>query len=138
MIIYTPKFLLLLILIAGKKMKISELFLDKDFYRGGAPVMEVDVVKGLKAIEELKVEMLKAQWTFQQGTVNGSETETIQGLADIVALSYLLTRRMGFDFSKLDRTLLQRLEEWKSNDTMKLETQWGDLSLLISYLAPEE
>ena len=101
-------------------------------------MIEVDVVKALKAIEELKVEMLKAQWTFQQGTVNGSEPEMLQGLADVVALSYLLTRRLGFDFSKLDRTLLQRLEDWKTNDKIKLETQWGDLSLLISYLAPEE
>lgn len=101
-------------------------------------MIEVDVVKSLKAIEELKVEMLKAQWTFQQGTVNGSEPEMLQGLADVVALSYLLTRRLGFDFSKLDRTLLQRLEDWKTNDKIKLETQWGDLSLLISYLAPEE
>lgn len=101
-------------------------------------MIEVDVVKSLKAIEELKVDMLKAQWTFQQGTINGSETEMLQGLADVVALSYLLTRRMGFDFSKLDRTLLQRLEDWKSDDKAKLETQWGDIGLLISYLAPEE
>lgn len=101
-------------------------------------MVEVDFVRGLKAIEELKVELLKAQWTFQQGTVNGSEAEMLQGLADVVALSYLLTRRIGFDFSKLDRTLLQRLEEWKINDKLRLETQWGDISLLLSYLAPEE
>jgi hypothetical protein len=105
---------------------------------GGPPVVEVDVVKGLKAIEELKVELLKAQCTFQQGTVSGSDAEMIQGLADMVSISYLLTRRMGFDFSKLDRSLMQRLEEWKTQDKVKLETQWGDVSLLISYLAPEE
>ena len=101
-------------------------------------MVEVDVVKGLKAIEELKVELLKAQYTFQQGTVSGSDTEMIQGLADLVAISYLLTRRMGFDFSKLDRSLMQRLEEWKTQNKLKLETQWGDVSLLLSYLAPEE
>lgn len=99
---------------------------------------EVDVVKGLKAIEEIKVEMLKAQWAFQEGSLRGSEGEMLQGLADLVALSYLLTRRMGFDFSKLDRTLLQRLEEWKIDDHHKLETQWGDINLLLSYLAPED
>lgn len=101
-------------------------------------MVEVDVVKGLKAIEEIKVEMLKAQWTMQEGSLRGSEGEMLQGLADMVALSYLLTRRMGFDFSKLDRTLLQRLEEWKIEDHHKIETQWGDLSLLLSYLVPEE
>ncbi|HHY28386.1 MAG TPA: hypothetical protein GX523_16920 [Desulfitobacterium dehalogenans] len=105
---------------------------------GGAPVVEVDIVKGLKAIEEIKVEMLKAQWAMQEGSLRGSEEEILQSLADLVALSYLLTRRMGFDFSKLDRTLLQRLEEWKVEDHHKVETQWGDISLLLSYLAPEE
>lgn len=101
-------------------------------------MVEVDVVKGLKAIEEIKVEMLKAQWELQEGSLRGSEGEMLQGLADLVALSYLLTRRMGFDFSKLDRTLLQRLEEWKADDHHKLETQWGDISLLLSYLVPED
>lgn len=101
-------------------------------------MVEVDVVKGLKAIEELKVDMLRAQWEIQDGSVKGAEEQMLKGLADLVALSYLLTRRMGLDFSKLDRTLLQRLEEWKEEDRHKLETQWGDLSLLLSYLVPEE
>ena len=101
-------------------------------------MVEVDVVKGLKAIEEIKVEMLKALWELQDGSMRGSESEMLQGLGDLVALSYLLTRRMGFDFSKLDRTLLQRLEEWKEEDHHKLESQWGDVSLLLSYLVPED
>lgn len=100
--------------------------------------MEVDVVKGLKAIEELKVAILKAQWIYQEGSLKGLEGDMLKGLAEMVSLSYLLTRRLGFDFSKLDRTLLQLLEEWKEEDYHKLESQWGDLSLLIGYLAPEE
>ena len=98
----------------------------------------VDVVKGLKAIEELKVELLHAQWRLQHGTVSGLEDEMLEGLADLVGLSYLLTRRLGFDFSRLDRTLLQRLESWRESDKINLESQWNDLSLLISYLAPED
>lgn len=100
--------------------------------------MEVDVVKSLKAIDELEVEMLKSLWVFQRGALEGSDTAMIQGLADIVGISYLLTRRLGFDFTRLDRTLIQGLVDWKESDTMKLESQWGDLSLLLSYLAPEE
>ena len=62
----------------------------------------------------------------------------VQGLADIVGMSYLLARRLGFDFTRLDRMLLQRLEGLKNTDEMNLEKQWGDLSLLLSYLAPDE
>lgn len=98
----------------------------------------MDVVKGLKAIDELKVNLIQAQWLVQHGTLIGSEDEMIHGLADLVGMSYLLARRLGFDFSRLDRMLLQRLEGLKNTDEMKLENQWGDLSLLLSYLAPED
>ncbi|WP_042331747.1 MazG-like family protein [Desulfosporosinus orientis] len=100
--------------------------------------MEVDVVKGLKAIDELKVNLIQAQWYVQHGALKGSEDEMLQGLADLVGTSYLLARRLGFDFSRLDRILLQRLEDLKNSDEMNLEKQWGDLSLLLSYLAPED
>jgi hypothetical protein len=62
----------------------------------------------------------------------------LQGLADLVGLSYLLARRLGFDFSRLDSMLIQRLEGLKNTDEINLEKQWGDLSLLLSYLAPED
>ena len=100
--------------------------------------VEVDVVKGSRAIEELKVNLIKAQWLIQHGTLSGSEPEMVQGLADLVGMSYLLARRLGFDFSRLDRVLLQRLEGLKETDEMNLEKQWGDFSLLLSYLAPED
>lgn len=100
--------------------------------------VEVDLVKGVKAIEELKVDLVKAQYLFQRGTLTGSETEMLQGLAELVGTSYLLTRRLGFDFSRLDRLLLQQLEAWRSGNKHELENNWGDLSLLLSYLAPEE
>lgn len=62
----------------------------------------------------------------------------IQGLADLVGMSYLLARRLGFDFTRLDRMLLQRLEGLQESDEMNLEKYWGDFSLLLSYLAPED
>ncbi|EHQ92346.1 MazG-like family protein [Desulfosporosinus youngiae] len=96
------------------------------------------MVKGLKAIDELKVNLIQAQWLVQHGILSGSEDEMIQGLADLVGMSYLLARRLGFDFSRLDRMLLQRLDGLKSTDEMKLEEHWGDFSLLLSYLAPED
>ncbi|KLU59158.1 MazG-like family protein [Peptococcaceae bacterium CEB3] len=100
--------------------------------------VEVDVVKGMKAIDELKVELLKALWQLQQGALAGSEAETLEALSDLVGLSYLLTRRLGYDFARLDRVLLQRLEAWRKTDKAEFEERWGDVSLLLDYLAPEE
>lgn len=92
----------------------------------------------MRAIEELKVNLIQAQWLIQHGTLNGLEDKILQGLADLVGMSYLLARRLGYDFSRLDRMLLQRLEELKDKDEMNLEKQWGDLSLLLSYLATDD
>jgi len=99
---------------------------------------ELDLVKGLKAIEELKVDLVRAQYLVQRGTLNGSESEILQGLTELVGTSYLLTRRLGFDFSRLDRLLLQQLEAWRTGEKSDFENNWGDLSLLLSYLAPED
>ncbi len=98
----------------------------------------VDVVKCSKAIEELKVELLKAQWQVLHGTLNASEVQILDSMAKLVGVSYLLTRRLGFDFSRLDRVLYKQMAEWQKEDYLNLESEWGDLSLLLSYLVPEE
>lgn len=98
----------------------------------------VDIVKCSKAIEELKVELLKAQWMVQQGALNSSETEILDSLSKLVGLSYLLSRRLGFDFSRLDRVLYKQMAEWQKDDYLYLESEWRDLSLLLGYLVPED
>lgn len=98
----------------------------------------IDVIKCSKAIEELKVELLKAQWLAQHGTLNASEEQILESMAKLVGLSYLLTHRLGFDFSRLDRVLYKQMSQWQKEDYLNLETEWGDLSNLLGYLVPEE
>lgn len=98
----------------------------------------IDIVKCSKAIEELKVELLKAQWMVQNGALRASETEILESLSKLVGLSYLLSRRLGFDYSRLDRVLFKQMAEWQDNDYLNLESEWGDLTLLLGYLVPEE
>jgi len=98
----------------------------------------VDVVKNSKAVEHLKAEMRKAQRLFQKGTAAASQDDILEGLAKTVGLSYLLARRLGFDFSQVDRVLYRQVEEWQRLDDLVIEEEWGDCSLLLGYLAPEE
>ena len=98
----------------------------------------VDVVKSSKTIEELKVELLKAQWMIQHSTLNASENQILDSMARLVGLSYLLTRRLGFDYSRLDRALYKQLAQWQKDDLLDLESEWGDLNLLLAYLVPED
>ncbi|MDR3270922.1 MAG: MazG-like family protein [Peptococcaceae bacterium] len=100
--------------------------------------MEEGVFRNINVLEALKVELLQAQCCFQQGMIQHSDEDILKGLADMIGLCYLLARRMGLDFAKVDRVLMQRLEEWRTTEKTDLETWWGDLSMLQNYLAPEE
>lgn len=100
--------------------------------------VSLDIVKCSKAIEELKVELLRAQWMVQQGTINASQEHLLESMAGLVGLTYLLTRRLGYDYSRLDRVLYNQMSQWQQDDFLNLETEWGDLSLLLNYLVPEE
>ena len=99
---------------------------------------EVDVVKNSRAVERLKAELLKAHWLFHNGTATASEEQILEGLARTVGLSYLLARRLGFDFSSVDRVLYKQVEQWQEKDDLVIEREWGDCGLLMDYLAPEE
>jgi len=98
----------------------------------------VDIIKNSKAIEELKVELIKTQWMVQHGTLNASEEQILESMSRLIGLSYLLARRLGFDYSRLDRVLYKQMAGWQENDFLSLESEWGDLSLLLGYLVPEE
>lgn len=100
--------------------------------------VKVDIAKCSRVIEELKGEILKNLWLFQQGTINASDSEIIRSLGALAGSCYLLTRRYGFEFSDLDRMLYNKVEEWQGSDKFNLETEWGDLSLLLEYLLPSE
>nr|WP_242822961.1 MazG-like family protein [Syntrophobotulus glycolicus] len=100
--------------------------------------VKVDIAKCSRVIEELKGEIMKNLWLFQQGTLRASESEMINSLGGIVGSCYVLTRRFGFEFSDLDRMLYNKMEEWQAGDKLNLESEWGDLSLLLEYLLPNE
>lgn len=99
---------------------------------------ELDVAKCSRAIEELKAELLKAQWMIQNGTINASEAQLLDSLAELVGTSYLLSKRLGFDYSRLDRVLYRKIEDWYTHNRLNLESGWGDLSQLLSYLIPDD
>jgi hypothetical protein len=121
----------------------AEQFCTRDAHprRGGRFVsnyLEIDVVKNTRTIERLKAEMLKAHWLFHHGTATASEEDILEGLAKTVGLSYLIARRLGFDFSSIDRVLYKQVDEWQYSDELGIEQEWGDCGLLKDYLAPEE
>lgn len=107
----------------------------------GLPAEEVTVLareqpgilKGLKTIEWLKAELLSAVGDIFRAMLRGSEELVLDGLARAVLSCYLLARRLGYGFTRLDlrvedqvRTHLQAGHE--------VERWYGDLSALSRHL----
>lgn len=96
----------------------------------------VDVTKNIKMIEWLKSELLSAiALLFETLTmgIKNSQDKTLDILANLILITYLLARRLGITYEKIDSKIrdkakLGRIEEHN------IEKWYGDLSDLIKHL----
>lgn len=96
----------------------------------------VDITKTIKVIEWLKSEMLTAISTLFQLLVNGvqdSQDAILDVLANIILVTYLLGKRLGFSFERIDKKLENKVRLGVVEEH-KIEKWYGDLSKLIDYL----
>jgi len=95
-------------------------------------VGEAQIAKNLKVIEWLKADILAATTALYKAMVHGSEEVILDSLAGLVITAYLLGRRLGFGFSRLDLKVEAKLKQ--GVDTGHEMEQWyGDLSSLLRY-----
>lgn len=96
----------------------------------------VDVTKNIKMIEWLKSELLTAIALLFETLVMGirnSQEKILDILANLILITYLLGRRLGLTFDRIDdkikdKAKLGRIEEHD------IEKYYGDLSELIKHL----
>lgn len=96
----------------------------------------VDVTKNIKMIEWLKSELLTAIALLFETLVMGirnSQEKILDILANLILITYLLGRRLGITFERIDdkvkdKAKLGRIEEHD------IEKWYGDLSELIKHL----
>ena len=97
------------------------------------PAREGDIAKNLRTVEWLKSEMVGGGAQALRAMVMGNEDALLDGLATEIISAYVLTRRLGLGFERLD---------WKISNKLRLnieeghetEKWYGDLSALLSYL----
>lgn len=96
----------------------------------------VDISRSIKIIEFLKCELLNSvSAVFEalfKGTKEGQQM-IIEGLANIILVTYSLARRLGIEYSSIDKKVKEKarlhiLEEHH------LEKWYGDLSSLYQHL----
>jgi len=96
----------------------------------------IDVTKNIKMIEWLKSELLTAIASLYELLVKGakeSQDAIVDVLANIILVTYLLGRRLGVNFSRIDMKLEDKIKLGVL-EKHKIEEWYGDLSELKQYL----
>ncbi|EOD00030.1 MazG-like family protein [Caldisalinibacter kiritimatiensis] len=95
----------------------------------------IDITRNIKIIEWLKSELLTAVASLFELLVKGvknSQDAISDILANIILLTYLLGRRLGVSFEKLDSKVESKLKLGIIEEH-NIEKWYGDLNSLLEY-----
>ncbi len=96
----------------------------------------IDVTKNIKMIEWLKSELLTTIASLYELLVKGakgSQEAIIDVLANIILVTYLLAKRLGINFARIDMKIGDKIKLGVL-ENHKIEEWYGDLSDLKQYL----
>lgn len=97
------------------------------------PTGEVDIARNIRTIEWLRTELIGGVASLCRAMFKGSGELILDALAGIIMTSYLLGRRLGVSFTRLDERLAEKLVE-HIEDPHDLERGFGDFSALKTYI----
>ena len=94
---------------------------------------EIDIAKNLKIIEWLKAEMVDSVGKLFKTLLKSRNDDREDGLATIIIITYLLSKKVGVNFSSLDKRIIDKLNV-SINKAHETEQWQEDLSVLSKYL----
>ncbi|HHW14773.1 MAG TPA: hypothetical protein GXX28_07550 [Firmicutes bacterium] len=94
---------------------------------------ELDIARNVRTIEWLKAELVGGVSALFKALLKNSEETILDSLANVVVACYLLGKRLGVSFSRLDAKIENKVA---ANITKRHEIeQWyGDFSSFLRYL----
>lgn len=102
-------------------------------YLGRGPSGEVDIARNIQAIERLRTDLLSLVAALGRAMLKGAMDQILDALAGIIITVYLLGRRLGISFSRLEARLGEKLAE-HTGDPLELEQRYGDITALKTYI----
>lgn len=94
---------------------------------------ESDIAKNIKIVEWLKADLITSLSALYKGMIRGSEERLLEALSGIIVTCYVLGRRLGFSFSRIDVAVEAKLRQGVE-ESHEVEKWYGDLSMLLAYL----
>lgn len=92
-----------------------------------------DIARNIRVVEWLKADLLTSFSALFKGMLRGSEERLLDALSGIILTCYVLGRRIGFSFSRIDTTVEAKLRQG-IEEGHEVEKWHGDLSMLLTYL----
>lgn len=94
---------------------------------------EGGIAKNIKVIEWLKADLITSVSALFKSMIRGSEEMLLDALSSLIITCYVLGRRLGLNFSRLDVKVEAKLRQG-IEEGHEVERWYGDLSSLLSYL----
>jgi len=98
---------------------------------------EGGIAKNIKVVEWLKADLLTSLSALFKSMLRGSEELILDALASLVITCYILGRRLGINFSRLDLKVEAKLRQGIDEDH-EMERWYGDISNLLNYLVDKK
>ncbi|ADG83805.1 hypothetical protein Tfer_1545 [Thermincola ferriacetica] len=93
----------------------------------------VDIAKNIRIIEWLKAELTGSVAALFKAMLKGTEEIIVEALASIIITSYIIARRLGINFSRLDLHIESKLRG-SIEEGHEVERWYGDLSAFLRYV----
>lgn len=101
---------------------------------------EIKIANNIKCVELLKVELLKSVSALFEDINSEADSETDKRIADdaanIINLTYILSRRLGADYDEVTRYMKGKLSR-AIEERHPIEKNYGDMSALRERLENE-
>ena len=95
------------------------------------------IAKNIKVIEWLKADLMASTSSLFKAMLRGSEEKLLDALASMVLTCYVLGKRLGINFSRLDLRVEAKLRQGIDDDH-EVEKWYGDLSSLLKYFVDKK
>lgn len=98
---------------------------------------EIDIAKNIRAIEWLKTDLVASLAVLFRAMLKGGEEAIADGLAGMIIGCYVLGRRLGIGFLRIEQKVLSKVK-LNISEHHELEKWYGDLSALLRHLELQE
>lgn len=95
--------------------------------------LKTNITRGLKTIELLKCELVDGISSLFKAMIPNQEKKIINALVRIIISVYLLARRLGISFDRIDQEMNEEIQEL-IDDQHEVEEWFGDLSSLQKHI----